>query len=166
MVDYFKAATFSPDRVYRYRLERCACVPPTGKVLNIIGLNPSTADESINDPTIRRCIAFAQSWGFDHLVMTNLFAYRATDPFQLRYQHALLADLVGAENNRHLRDAWQEADLVIAAWGHLGSFLNRDREVLNLLMRERSVYCLGITKTGHPKHPLYLPKTTRPVLWM
>ncbi len=123
-------------------------------------LNPSTADAETDDPTIRRCIGFARKWGFQELQVGNLFAWRATDPRELK--QAL--DPVGPENDRHLMTMSGCADVVIAAWGARGNYRNRAAEVLDLL--EGTVYHLGLTKQGHPKHPLYLRADTSRVAFM
>lgn len=86
-----------------------------------VGLNPSTADELLDDPTIRRCVAFARSWGYGALCMTNLFAFRATDPDVMKSAD----DPVGPENDQHLQDLANGASVVIAAWGVHGTFGGR-----------------------------------------
>ena len=151
------SAVFSPDRVYRYSLDRHwgslwgdSCATP---VVAFIGLNPSTADETRDDPTIRRCVAFAMQWGYHGLIMLNLFAFRATDPAVLKRT----ADPVGPDNDRTIRDVASRADLVVAAWGAHGAFRERDRDVRRLAPR---LLCFGTTKGGHPRHPLYLRKDT------
>lgn len=140
-------AVFSPCRRYRYRLGR---EWPTGEgeVLFVM-LNPSTADAWVDDSTIRRCIGFAQRWGFQRLAVGNLFAWRATDPAELREA----SDPVGPENDYHLTEMSMAAEVTIAAWGGHGSYRDRWREVLPFLC---DVEHLGLTKGGHPKHPLYL----------
>jgi hypothetical protein len=121
-------------------------------------LNPSTADEREDDPTLRRCVGFAQAWGFPALCMTNLFAYRATEPAQMRAQ----ADPVGERNDWYLRTTAATADIVIAAWGVHGAHVGRADAVRAMLPK---LHYLRLTKSGHPGHPLYLPKTLRPVEW-
>ncbi|TME62616.1 MAG: DUF1643 domain-containing protein [Chloroflexi bacterium] len=137
-----RGATFSADRRYRYRLwRRWDGARP---VVAFVMLNPSTADARRDDPTIRRCIGFAKSWGFGGVEVVNLFAYRATDPGELRR----VADPVGVDNDRHIRRAIARADLVVLAWGaRAGS-----RRLLNLPQAR----CLGLTRAGQPRHPLYL----------
>ncbi len=120
-----------------------------------IGLNPSTADEVEIDPTIRKCIGFAQRWGLHAMCMTNLFAYRATDPRQMMGYHKP----VGDDNDRWLVETARQADIVVAAWGVRGEFMGRDAEVLKLLDR---VHCLRLTKAGFPEHPLYIPYNVQP----
>lgn len=131
---------------------------PAGPVVCFIGLNPSTADARADDPTLRRCMRFAHDWRFGGLVMANLFAYRATNPAALRQA----PDPVGPRNNHWLRRLSAQAALTVAAWGNGGRLGARDAEVLRLL---GAVSCLGTTRTGAPRHPLYLPASTRPRLW-
>ena len=154
-------ALFSPCRKYRYALTRTWGPQNAGGKGSamFIGLNPSTADETVDDPTIRRCIAFAQNWGYDGLCMTNLFAYRATDPAIMLAQ----ADPVGDENDSTLREMGETAGVVIAAWGTRGTYAGRDTAVRRLLPR---LHYLRLTKDGHPGHPLYLPQTLTPIEWV
>jgi hypothetical protein len=119
-------------------------------VVTFIGLNPSTADASSDDPTIRRCIRFARDWGYGSLWMVNLFAFRATQPIRLLE----VADPIGSENDLWLDKAVNSAQLVIAAWGNHGALLNRAS-----LVRERfhgKLNALTVTGRGMPGHPLYL----------
>jgi hypothetical protein len=124
-----------------------------------VGLNPSTADETQDDPTIRRCINFAKAWGYSGLCMTNLFAYRATRPKDLM----AAADPVGCENDAHLLALASEASVIVAAWGANGTHKGRNVEVRRLLP---TLHCLALTKDGHPGHPLYLQKTLIPFRWI
>lgn len=114
-----------------------------------IGLNPSTADETQDDPTIRRCINFAKAWGFSGVYMANLFAFRATDPKVMMQAD----DPIGRDNDAWLRTLSSSASLVVGAWGVGGSYMGRDREVCQLI---GAMDCLGLTKGGHPRHPLYV----------
>lgn len=155
-----RTATFSPCRRYRYSLWRnWADLLGTGKgYAMFIGLNPSTANETEDDPTIRRCMAFAKAWGYDGLCMTNLFAFRATDPaVMLAESHP-----VGPENDLHLHEMAQGAGIVIAAWGTPGAHLGRDASARSLIPK---LHYLRLTKDGHPGHPLYLPGCLTPILW-
>ena len=120
-----------------------------------VGLNPSTADETIDDPTIRRCRGFAKDWGYGSLCMTNLFAFRATEPSEMKR----VGQPVGEDNDLTLRKLAAGAGIVIAAWGVHGVYRSRNRIVKRLIPK---LYCLGKTKDGHPKHPLYLPKNSTP----
>ena len=169
LVSTIGAAHFSSDEAmtYRYRLSRewDADLP----IVNFIGLNPSTADALRDDPTIRRCIGFARRWGFGKLVMTNLFAYRATDPLALCRAEA---DVVGPENAIFLEESAAEASMVIAAWGAVdGLFRNsvrfalRQTESVRQRLANGELYAIGFTQRGYPRHPLYVKGDTQPVLW-
>jgi hypothetical protein len=151
-----RSAHLSACRTYRYALWRRW---GTGPYAMFIGLNPSTADETNDDPTIRRCIAFARSWGFDALCMTNLFAYRATDPADMKKAGGAA---IGWENDHTLTTLARGAGVVVAAWGAHGTHKRRDQSV-RLLVPD--LHYLRLTKDGHPGHPLYLPATLRPVKW-
>lgn len=148
-----RRASLSRCQTYRYSLTR---EWSHGGTVVVIGLNPSTADATIDDPTVRRCVGFARSWGFGRLVIANLFAYRATHPERL----ALVSDPVGPMNDRCLRKAVQAADLLLVAWGNRGGFLERDRELLSWLPNPR---CLGVTNQGFPRHPLYVRSSAEPI---
>jgi hypothetical protein len=151
------AATISGCGRYRYDLTRVwnrdyvGLVP---RLLNVIGLNPSTADAKEDDPTIRRCINFGKAWGMDGLLMTNLFAFRSTDPSAL-YD---CEDPIGELNDEYLTGSAQVASIVLVAWGTAGNTLGRDKEVLRLLKDSYGVKpeCLATTKKGFPQHPLYV----------
>lgn len=150
-------AVLSPDGLYRYALERewprTLLDRDLGRVLFVM-LNPSTADGLRDDPTVRRCVDFAQRWGYSSLTVVNLFAWRATDPREL----ALVPDPVGPDNDAWIRARATVADRVVAAWGARGDLLARDRVVLELLRGlGHDVRCLGVTRAGMPRHPLYLP---------
>lgn len=148
-----KTAIFSEDRIYRYTLYRGW---ENGKTLAIIGLNPSTADEIQDDPTIRRCIRYAKDWGFGALYMLNLFAFRATLPSVMKSSN----EPIGIDNDYWIRIVCGEmSDMTLIAWGNHGSYLSRDKQVLSIVSNP---YCLGVTKTGQPKHPLYLPSALKP----
>ena len=126
-----------------------------GSVL-FIGLNPSTADSTKDDPTLRRCVHFAQSRGYGSVSIVNLFAYRSTDPKVL----LRLEEPSGPKNDLWIRKLAKISDIVIAAWGNVGSINDRSRHVLDLVPH---LYCLKVNRTGEPSHPLYLPRTCRPV---
>jgi len=144
-------ATFSRDRRYRYRLWRRW--DRSRPAVAFVMLNPSTADARRDDPTIRRCIGFARAWGFGGVDVVNLFAYRATDPREL----LRVADPVGPRNSRHIQRAGLGAALVVIAWG---AHPSAARRAPISLPRAR---CLGLTRTGQPRHPLYLRRDARPV---
>lgn len=150
---------FSLDRRYRYALWRHWGTTVDPRYLMVIGLNPSTADETRDDPTIRRCIGFAKDWGFDALCMTNLFAFRATDPAVMK----ATADPVGPENTAWLTSLAHGAGMILAAWGVHGSHRGR-AEVVQRVFSDAgwTIHALGVTKDGAPRHPLYMPKSARP----
>lgn len=147
------SATFSSCRRYRYVLER-TWDDQLPAVL-FIGLNPSTADERADDPTVRRCRRFAVDWGFGSLILVNLFAWRTTDPRGLIDAD----DPVGRRNDRWLDLMSTRASLIVAAWGVHGDFRGRADEVARRLL---DVHCLGMTKDGAPRHPLYMRADTQP----
>jgi hypothetical protein len=151
-------AIFSPCRKYRYILWRCWQEDWETNYCMFVGLNPSTADETQDDPTIRRCINFAKSWGYSGLCMTNLFAFRATNPKVMKS----VADPIGPENDKYLIDYSSKAGVVIAAWGNHGTHGGRYLEASKLLF---NLHCLKLTKTGMPSHPLYLPQALKPILY-
>jgi hypothetical protein len=151
------AAVFDSSRRYRYLLTRTwddSC-PPAVWVM----LNPSTADAFTDDPTIRRCIRFAACHGAGGIIVVNLFAYRAADPAALRGA----ADPVGEFNDAFIRQAGQPAGrLIIAAWGAHGTLGGRADAVTGMLTAAGAhLHCLGTTRHGQPRHPLYLPGGTR-----
>lgn len=143
---------------YRYTLTRKLVDETEGRPrlwVAFVMLNPSTADENRDDPTIRRCKAFAMQLGATNLGVVNLFAYRATDPRRLEYDARNGVDVIGERNDTHIRIACEHASVVIAAWGARGGFLGRDRAVMKIIDQYNPV-CFGATKDGHPRHPLYV----------
>ena len=160
-------AIFSTCRKYRYSLVRL--VPVTfsftdrkwiGPQVQFIGLNPSTADEVKDDPTIRRCVGFASSFGFTRLCMTNLFAFRETSPRKMMVE----PDPVGPDNDKWLCDIAAQSGLIICAWGTSGIHHNRAAVVKDMLRgRGYKLHCLRKTDCGEPSHPLYLPKELEPI---
>lgn len=153
------SSVFSEGRKYRYTLYR-KWEKGEGTIM-FIGLNPSTADETEDDPTIRRCVSYAKTWGYQSLCMTNLFGFRATKPNVMMKE----AFPIGRMNDAFLTLVAEEAALIVAAWGNKGSYMNRDVEVMRLFQGKHSLYVLRLTKNGHPAHPLYLPKTLPAVIW-
>ncbi len=149
-----RQTVLSPCRTYRYALWR-EWTGGEGYAM-FVGLNPSTADETNDDPTIRRCVGFARDWGYAGLCMTNLFAFRATNPDDMM----AAADPVGPDNDRHLLALAAGAGVIVAAWGNNGDYQGRDKEVRKLLP---ALSCLRMTGAGSPGHPLYLPKHLTPV---
>jgi hypothetical protein len=148
-------ARFDATGTYRYTLWRSW--DTTRPRLAFVMLNPSTADAEVNDPTIRRCLGFAQAWGYGALEVVNLFALKTPQPSQL----SLAADPVGAECDMSIVQAVEQADCTVIAWGNWGGLHGRDRAVLALF--DQPVYCLGRNQSGQPRHPLYLRRTTE--LW-
>ena len=154
-------AIFSPCGRYRYTLWR-TWNPDNARMALFLMLNPSTADEEANDPTVTRCVRFAQRWGYRRLTVCNLFAYRATDPSKMKASD----NPIGPENDDAILCAASRADIMIAAWGVHGAYLSRDQEVIRSLRPYRTkLHTLGLTKYGHPRHPLYLRSSTMPSAW-
>jgi hypothetical protein len=126
-------------------------------------LNPSTADEVQNDPTVERCERRARHLGFGSFRVTNIFAWRATDPRDMK----AALDPIGSENDRILTKGATWADQIIAAWGVHGAHLGRGPQVAAMLRNGKTpVFHLGLSKQGHPKHPLYLPYAQQPERWL
>jgi hypothetical protein len=146
-------AAFSRDRRYRYRLwRRWDRSRPT---IAFCMLNPSTADARRDDPTIRRCIGFARHWGYGGIEVVNIFALRATDPRALRSAR----DPVGPRNDAFMLRAAAESPIVIA-WGVHGALRDREATALQLLGPRARLLALGRTRSGAPRHPLYLRRDT------
>lgn len=152
-----KTAIFSPCNLYRYRLTRIwdKSIRPACFLM----LNPSTATAELDDPTIRRCIKFSKRLGAGGLVVVNCFAFRSP------YPSALLEidDPIGPENDRYIRGAIIECAPVVAAWGVNCTLRGRDRAVKKLIELSGLPWaqCLGTTKDGHPRHPLYVSGDTQ-----
>ena len=153
-------ATYSGCEKYRYLLRRewDADLP----YVNFVMLNPSTATELNNDPTVARCEERAHRMGYGGYAITNIFAYRATDPRAMKEQ----LDPVGDINNSFILDAAMKAGCVVCAWGVHGSHRGRDYEVEKLLRGVReTIMVLKLSKSGMPCHPLYLPFNLLPKEW-
>lgn len=148
------SAVISADGKYRYKLGRYWGRETAPAVW--IMLNPSTADAVDDDPTIRRCISFAKRWGFGGIEVYNLFALRSRDPIRMETAE----DPVGPENDYWLTAAAQSGTTIIAAWGACQTLLQSRRaaRVVELLVQSRAANptSLGLTKAGHPRHPLYV----------
>lgn len=158
--DAHSVATYSDCELYRYDLTR-TWAPTGGKVLFLM-LNPSTATEVQNDPTVERCERRARALGFGAFRVCNIFAYRATDPKVMR----AAADPVGPLNDKAIADAVAWADEIICAWGTHGAHQDRGEAVVNLLRTlPVSPKHLGLTQAGHPKHPLYIGYAVQPEVW-
>ena len=154
-------AFFSDDRRYRYSLYRDLGVGHGTCVF--ICLNPSTADETKNDPTVRRCMNYAKGWGYRYFYMLNLYAYRATLPKDMMAQGV---DAIGPDNKEWLQTFvnFDLSTLIIAAWGNHGN-VHGMADYVRGLARESGhrLYCLKVTKSGQPNHPLYLSKGLKPI---
>jgi hypothetical protein len=125
-------------------------------------LNPSTADERVLDPTCARARDFAERWGYGALLVTNVFAWRATDPDDMKAAD----DPVGDGNDRAILRAAQEAKLVVCAWGNHGVHRERSNAVRRLLRGAGvALHVLRLNANGEPAHPLYLPARLRPTPW-
>lgn len=148
------SAVISADGKYRYKLGRYWARETALAVW--IMLNPSTADAAEDDPTIRRCISFAKRWGFAGIEVYNLFALRSPDPIRIETAD----DPVGPENDYWLTAAAQSGRTIIAAWGACQTLVQSRRaaRVMELLVQSRAANptSLGLTKAGHPRHPLYV----------
>lgn len=152
-------AAYSPCMQYRYGLSRRW---GSGAVLLYVMLNPSTATERANDPTIERCERRARQLGFAGLGVVNLFAFRATRPQDLKRAD----DATGPLNDAAIRAAALRADQVLCAWGVHGDHLGRGDQVRELLRGlGRPLLHLGLTKAGAPRHPLYVSYSHQPALW-
>ncbi len=156
-VQIVRTARFSGCGTHRLLLERTWSVGPT---LGFVMLNPSTADGEQDDPTVRRCLAFARAWGYGGVLVANLFTLRASDP------RALMRAAPGARTTDGAHEAWREVaqrcDLVIEAWGsHRAAPLQASAARRAIAGTTRGV--LGRTRDGSPRHPLYVPGATRPV---
>lgn len=165
---------FSDCRLYRYTLWRIWGVgslpliklgdrKPDEAYVNFICLNPSTADETLDDPTVRRCIDYAKRWGYGALCVTNIFALRATDPEVMKAH----AEPIGTSNIVVINQVAREADLVICAWGNHGMHLNRGEQVRRLLTKDglsNKLHYLQLNhSSGEPAHPLYLKANLIPI---
>lgn len=156
-------AIFSPDRRYRYALTRTW---DPGRLPTVwVMLNPSTASAFREDNTIRRCIRFARDWRTGGIVVLNCLGLRSTDPSALRTH----PDPVGSDNDRVITDLLECGPVgpvgpVVCAWGVLGTLGGRDRQMLDLIRAAgHKPLCLGLSRDGHPRHPLYVPAAAEPV---
>ncbi len=157
--DAASEAVYSDCERYRYLLTRTW--GPGPKALFIM-LNPSTATEVQNDPTVERCERRARALGFGAFRVTNIFAFRATDPKVMRAQ----ADPVGPENDAAILKSVPWADMILCAWGNHGLYLDRGAAVTTLLRRTSApLHHLGLTGHGQPRHPLYVGYDRQPELW-
>ena len=154
------SALYSDCETYRYALTRTW--QTDGPRVLFVMLNPSKATEAHNDPTVGRCENRARALGYGAFRVTNLFALRETDPAMMR-KHI---EPNGPDNDATLIKAARWADLTIAAWGVHGIHRQRNTEVIDLFTQYKCpLYALGLTKDGHPRHPLYLPYSAQPTHW-
>jgi hypothetical protein len=158
------SAIFSQCQKYRYRLDRIwdDSRPPLAFGM----LNPSTADHERNDATIERCERRAKTLGFGSLIVWNLFAFRATDPRALKGE----ADPIGPDNDAFISEALHETKSregkIVVGWGAHGGYLERHEKILDVARSIKiSLYCLGTTNSGQPKHPLYISYRSEPTQW-
>lgn len=158
-----KGAILSDCRNYRYELSRYW--DHTLPIMMVVGLNPSTADETHDDPTIRRVINFAKAWGYGGIRMNNLFAWRATNPKEMLAQANPIGEHNGAQNDAHLTHNAIICGFILVCWGEFGDRMGRDKTVLRILRDCKPVHCLGVTKSGQPRHPLYIKGDVRPMLY-
>lgn len=148
---WVSSARYSPCEIYRYTLQRIW--EPGQPIVAFIGLNPSTATEVENDPTVRRCIGYALSWGYGGMRMLNAFGLRSTDPKGLKQ----IDDPVGPGNDLWIRKMTKDAALTVACWGTHAELNARHQQLVTMLNTAGCrIHCLGMTKGGFPKHPLYL----------
>lgn len=152
-------AIYSDCEKYRYSLTRVW--DPAGKRVFFIMLNPSTATEVQNDPTVERCERRARALGYGSFRVANIFAWRDTDPKKMR----AAKEPVGPENDSTILSGSEWADTIVCAWGTHGAHLNRGPEVAQMLQNQ-SLFHLGLSKDGHPKHPLYIAYSVLPSLWV
>jgi len=157
-----REATLSECRRYRYTLLRRWGPKPSG--VTWVMCNPSTADAEIDDPTIRRVMAFTQRLGYDAALVVNLFAYRATDPDELFD----VEDPCGQENGKYVGWACRQSELIVVAWGAIPKGLRALAKAFVELVRDEkglNLKCLGTTKDGQPRHPLYLRSDAPLIDW-
>ncbi len=153
-------ANYSDCKSYRYDLTRIW--DDAGRKVLFLMLNPSTATEIQNDPTVERCERRARALGYGAFRVCNIFAFRATDPKVMRKA----ADPVGPQNDAVILAAIHWADDMVAAWGAHGQHLDRGKAMEALLRNQAKIpKHLGLTKAGHPKHPLYISYQTQPTEW-
>lgn len=150
-----RKAIISEDTNYRYELSRV--FDETKPMIVFIGLNPSTADANIDDPTIKKCLNYAKNWWYGWFYMWNLFAYRATEPKNMMK----VFDPIWKENDIYLKSIFEKGEKIICCWWEYGTFQNRAQEVLKNIP---TPYYLKLNKSGQPGHPLYLKWNLEPTL--
>ncbi len=153
-------ALYSACEAYRYMLTRIW--DPDGRRVLFVMLNPSTATEVQNDPTVERCERRARALGYGAFRVCNIFAYSATDPKVMRAQ----PDPVGPANDAAIVESAEWADTIVCAWGTHGAHRARGPQVEALLRATgKPLYHLGLSQAGHPKHPLYIAYAHQPEPW-
>lgn len=179
----YNGAIFSPCERYRYILWRYDRFPSGGRrptSLCVVGLNPSTADELVLDPTCRKCKYFSKQWGYEGYIMLNIFGLRSTDPGQLTKVANPISHIQQrvktangkfmAEINDHIitrvtNSVHEAGGKVLCAWGNHGDIMQRGLYVREMLKPITDLYALKINSSGHPKHPLYCSNNSQPKLW-
>ncbi|MEM0954386.1 MAG: DUF1643 domain-containing protein [Pseudomonadota bacterium] len=157
-MDYLDAGADIRGRRKQYRYALWRIWDNQRPAVMFIGLNPSTADATRDDPTLVRCMGFASDWGYGGVYTTNLFAWRATEPAEMKRAAAP----VGRDNDRVILATASKVDRVIAAWGNDGAWLGRSTALRALLP---DLYYLRLNAGGEPAHPLYLPRGLKPQAW-
>jgi hypothetical protein len=161
----YGTAQFSEGLGYRYQLTRSPVGITPDRTVCWVMLNPSSADEKVLEPTLRRCWGYSKAWGYERMIIVNLFGLRATMPRDLLYH----ADPVGPDNDRLVLSAVEPADRVVLAWGSHKLAKRQDRVDLvyriAALSRHKPVV-LGFNDDDQPRHPLYVPKDAEPVEYL
>jgi hypothetical protein len=153
-------AIYSDDERYRYSLTRVWNAVDQG--LMFLMLNPSTATEAQNDPTVERCERRARALGFGRFCVANIFAWRDTNPAGMRNA----SDPIGVLNDQYILENIQNHDQIICAWGAHGNHLGRSDQIIGVLQGSgKPLYHLGLTKSGQPRHPLYIRYDQQPIAW-
>lgn len=161
------SAVLSDCGLYRYRLDREVCEPYEGsKVFAFFGVNPSTADATLDDATVRKWWGFTLRNGGHRFIIGNVFSYRATDVRHL----AGPIEPKGPDHHAHLHGIIREADVLVPCWGNSGKVPPRLRQsiddlLLSLTLSGKPVMHFGFTKSGDPKHPLMLGYSTPLIPW-
>lgn len=154
------------DGPYRYVLSGRAFNDPGNRTLLWVMLNPSTANAAKDDPTSRKVAGFTRGFDFDRWAIVNVYAYRATDPKELGRARFRGIDIGGPDNWRHQNEQAARASRIVVAWGaHDVDAVHLSHTLAALTENHRQLYCLGTTKSGAPKHPLYVPYSAPLVEW-
>lgn len=152
-------AYYDTGKLYRYAMVRRWQEAPH---CTWVMLNPSTATERENDPTVRRCEGFSRQWGFGGYAVVNLFAYRSTDPREL----GRITDPIGRDNDSMIIEMTRRAGRIVVAWGADKMAVGRGARVTQMLTNlDLTLWCLGATAAGMPRHPLYIPNSREPEVY-